>query len=90
MSPSPDLWTLAIWFAIAVMNLVTVIIAWRTKGIAVNTQGSILMLEQNTNSIKDALVAATARGSRAEGLAAGLAEGRAENAAKAAEEAKPK
>lgn len=67
---------------IAVLNTYSVYIAHRT--------------EKNTNSMKDALVAATAKASLAQGLAAGtaagkaqgLAQGRVEGAAAATEQPK--
>lgn len=54
---------------IAAINLVTLIVGRMT-------QSRITTLEKNTNSIKDALVAATARASLAEGTAVGLQQGR--------------
>lgn len=58
---------------IALMNAVTAFMAWRTHG-------NILLLEHNTNSIKDALVAATGKAAHGEGLELGRAEGKAEAA----------
>ena len=56
---------------IAAMNAYTAFTSHRT-----NT--SMGLLERNTNSIKDALVAATAKASLAEGTAAGLLQGHAD------------
>jgi len=81
-------WGAVIQFATALATLVTAIIAWKTRvtvkamtehvtAVTTETQKQIVMLEQNTNSIKDALVASTASASRAEGLAAGQAQGQA-------------
>lgn len=53
---------------------VSLINTWRIGKVAKNVQ----VIETATNSMKDALVAATAKASLAEGTAAGLAQGRAE------------
>lgn len=57
--------------AVAIINLYTAILTRRNKD-------TIELLEKNTNSIKDALVASTAKASNAEGHAEGHAEGLAE------------
>ncbi len=63
---------LVVILLIAVMNAYT---AWMSH----RTDKNMKLLEKNTNSIKDALVASTAKASLAEGTAAGLAQGRSEN-----------
>ena len=63
---------LLILLIIAGLNAYTAVITRRSSS-------TITLLEKNTNSIKDALVASTARASLAEGTAAGLAQGRSEN-----------
>lgn len=50
---------------IALLNAFTALMAWRTRG-------EMKVLEQNTNSIKDALVASTAKASRAQGRKEGI------------------
>jgi len=62
--PTLDTWIL---LAIALLNAFT---AWTV----IKGRGVIKLLEQNTNSIKDALVLATAIAARAEGKAEGIAE----------------
>lgn len=57
---------------VALINAYVAIVTHRT-GEQMN------VLEKNTNSIKDALVASTAKASQAEGHAQGLAEGRGES-----------
>ena len=57
---------------IAVLNAYT---AWMTQ----QQKKTIALLEKNTNSIKDALVASTAKASLAEGKVAGRAEARQED-----------
>jgi hypothetical protein len=57
---------------IGMLNAYTAHLSWKTNR-------NILTLEKNTNSIKDALVASTAKASLAEGTAAGLEQGRSEN-----------
>jgi hypothetical protein len=60
--------TLAI---IAFLNLATAVLT-------IFTHKQIAKVEENTNSMKDALVASTAKASLAQGTAAGLKEGRSE------------
>jgi hypothetical protein len=67
--------SLLILLVIAALNTYTAII---NK----NTNKTIEVLEKNTNSIKDALVASTAKASLAEGKAEGLQQGRDEKANK--------
>ena len=57
---------------LGVINIVNVIL---TKKAATN----IAIVEKATNSMKDALVASTARAAQAEGHAEGLEQGRSEN-----------
>ena len=71
-----DTTTALILLAIAVINAFS---AWQTS----KTRSSIDLLEKNTNSIKDALVAATAKGSLAEGKEIGRADAKAEQAIRA-------
>lgn len=60
-----------ILLAIAIVNLATAtVVIWQAR--------IIKLLELNTNSIKDALVASTAKASRGEGVVAGRAEERAD------------
>jgi hypothetical protein len=67
--------SLLILLVIAALNTYTAII---NK----NTNKTIEVLEKNTNSIKDALVASTAKASLAEGKAEGLQQGRDEKSNK--------
>ena len=60
--------TLAI---IALLNMLTAFFAWRTHVSQTESATKIATLEKNTNSIKDALVASTAKASYAEGAEAG-------------------
>ncbi len=53
--------------AIALLNLATAIITWRTHQQSKANGLVITELEKNTNSIKDALVASTAKASYSEG-----------------------
>lgn len=64
---------LLILLLIAAVNAYTAIINRKTNR-------AMVTLEKNTNSIKDALVASTAKASLAEGTAAGLKQGREEKA----------
>ena len=57
---------------IAALNAFT---AWTTM----QSKKTIIELEKNTNSIKDALVASTAKASHAEGMAEGKAEEKAKS-----------
>lgn len=59
--------------AVAVINLYTAVLTRNQRQV-------ISLLEKNTNSIKDALVASTAKASNAEGHAEGLEQGRNESA----------
>jgi hypothetical protein len=56
-----------ILFGIAVANAWTAYLALRTRGDMRDTRIDMHTLEQNTNSIKDALVARTAEASEAKG-----------------------
>ena len=60
---------------IAAFNALTAFLAWQTHKTSLKQGVDIAMLEKNTNSIKDALVASTAKASRAEGVTAGRLEG---------------
>lgn len=66
------------WIAIAGMQLVTAFIAMRTHMTVVEQAATIITLEKNTNSIKDALVKSTAAASQAIGELKGRADERAE------------
>lgn len=70
-----DINTMAL-LGIAAFNALTAFLAWRTHKSTVSQSNTIALLEKNTNSIKDALVASTAKASRAEGVTAGRLEGR--------------
>ena len=73
--PSTDHWILLL---IALLNAYT---AWRT----IRTDRNIALLEQNTNSIKDALVKSTGEAAHA----AGVEQGRGEGEASAAKRKRP-
>jgi hypothetical protein len=76
-----NLWALAI---IAVANgipaVIAAVLAWKAHAAVVATQANVSKVEVATNSMKDALVAATKAAAHAEGLE----EGRLAGAAKAA------
>lgn len=65
---------LGVLLVIAGVNLVTVIIMRDLKSHVVRAAMDILRVEKATNSMKDALVTATAKASLSEGLAQGRAE----------------
>lgn len=67
-------YNLIIILFIAALNAFT---AWTTM----QSKKTIIDLEKNTNSIKDALMAATAKSSRREGMDAGLAQAHAQSTA---------
>ena len=52
---------------IAVINLTIAVLTWRTHQITSNTDRNMTKVELATNSMKDALVAATAKASFSEG-----------------------
>src|SRR5260221_8932500 len=58
-----------------IVAMVNTYVAWVTN----RTRKEVKIVEKATNSMKDALVAATAKASLAEGTAAGLAQGRSEH-----------
>jgi len=64
-------------FNLVVILLIAAINAY-TAYITRKTNKNVEIVERATNSMKDALVAATAKASLAEGTAAGLAQGRKE------------
>lgn len=70
----------AMLFGIALSNAAGLYFSWRAKSIAVTTSETVAVLEKNTNSIKDALVAKTGEAAHA----AGREEMRIEGEAKAA------
>ncbi len=57
-------WSLLV---IAGINLAIAVLTWRTHKLATRTNENIATVERATNSMKDALVAATAKASFAEG-----------------------
>lgn len=59
---------------IAALNALTAFFAWRTHQSSVVTQANVAKVELATNSMKDALVKATADASHAAGITAGLAQ----------------
>lgn len=61
-------------------GIIAAVVAIRVSFKVTATQSDVKKIELATNSMKDALVAATAKASLAEGLAAGRAEVTAENA----------
>jgi len=63
------------WLLIAACNLITAFLSFRTNQAAVSTQANMAKVEIATNSMKDALVTATAKASYAEGHTVGTAEG---------------
>lgn len=63
MSLDPNL----ILLAIAFFNALTALVGWYTHKAAKATQADVLKIEKATNSMKDALVAATAQASEAKG-----------------------
>jgi hypothetical protein len=79
---SLDVWG---WVAIAGMQLLTAFIAMRTNMQVIAQAKTITLLENNTNSIKDALVASTAKASQALGELKGRAEQKAEQKAEGKE-----
>ena len=60
---------------IAVFQAITAFLAWRTHSAAKDTQTDVAIIEKATNSMKDRLVEATGKASRAEGKEEGLAIG---------------
>lgn len=81
--------------AIAVFNAIAAYFSWQAKQIVtqakdvvVATQSVIQVLEKNTNSIKDALVASTDKAARAEGMAEGKIQGNVEGRLAAVAEGK--
>lgn len=74
-------WDNVVLAVIAVATALNSYFQWRsnqisheTKAIAKKTQADVALVEKATNSMKDALVRATADASLAQGLAAGRAE----------------
>lgn len=65
---------------IALLNVVTALVTWRTHLVVLPAISKITQLEKNTNSIKDALVKVTGEAAHA----AGKEEGRVEGEQKAA------
>ena len=57
---------------IALANAFTAFLVYRTHIIAQATAANVAIVERATNSMKDALVVATGKASRAEGIAAGI------------------
>lgn len=72
----------AMLLGIALFNCLTALLSLRNHRAIKRVEGDVKTVEQATNSMKDALVAATDRASRAEGHAAGLKEGQKENGTK--------
>lgn len=74
------------WFFTALMNAFTAWVAWRTHTLSTQTALDVHKVEIATNSMKDALVSATASAAHA----AGKEEGRVEGEVKAANVAEGK
>ena len=77
--PDQNTWLL---FGIAVAQALTAFFSWssrqaaiETKQIAVETKENVVTIEKATNSMKDALVAATAKAADAEGFERARKEG---------------
>lgn len=87
MTPSAEIVNTGVWVVIAMVNLITGYLAYRTHITAVQTNANVATIERATNSMKDALVASTAKASYAEGQAVGRLAQR-EDAAAAAEATK--
>jgi hypothetical protein len=68
------------WIAISAMQLLTALISMRTTMIVSAQSKTIGALEKNTNSIREQLVASTAKASQAAGELKGRADQKAENA----------
>lgn len=66
-------------FISAIVLALTYLQSWRNGRKANQIAENVQTIEKATNSMKDALVAATAKASLAEGTAAGLQQGRAES-----------
>lgn len=64
-------------------SVVTLVMQIINNRVVVKSAQVIQVLEKNTNSIKDALVASTAAASRAEGKVEGIAQQKAEQATRA-------
>jgi hypothetical protein len=71
----PDGNTVAL-VAIAVLNAFTAFLAYRTHLTSVETNKNVAIVEKANNSMKDALVASTAKASMAEGELKGRADAR--------------
>jgi hypothetical protein len=81
-----DLNNIALFF-IAIFNAFTAWVTWRThktttevKKATLETQANVAIVEKATNSMKDALVAATGQAAHAAGVTEGLAQASAEKA----------
>jgi hypothetical protein len=59
---------------IALFNLITAFLAYRTHQAAVSTQANMALVEKATNSMKDQLVKATGEAAHAAGMSEGLAQ----------------
>ena len=65
---------------IAIFQAATAFLTWRTHSATKDTQMNVAVIEKATNSMKDRLVEATGKASRAEGKEEGLAIGEAKAA----------
>jgi hypothetical protein len=59
---------------IALFNLITAFLAYRTHQNVIATRADVAVIEKATNSMKDALVKATGEASHAAGVTEGLAQ----------------
>jgi hypothetical protein len=76
MFTDPNVINNIILAVVAISNMVTAFLAYKNHQAVQDVKKDIATVEKATNSMKDALVAATDKASRAEGMAAGLAQGR--------------
>ena len=67
-------WNGLIFLAVAIINGYTAWAVNRAHAIAAQTMSDVHHIEKATNSMKDALVAATDKAARSEGMAAGRAQ----------------
>jgi len=75
MLTDPNIVNNIILAVIALANLFTAFLAFKNHDAIKEARSDIAIIEKATNSMKDALVTATGKASRAEGLAEGLKRG---------------
>jgi len=81
MFTDPNVINNIILAVVAISNMVTAFLAYKNHQAVQQVKTDIKTVELATNSMKDALVAATDAAARAEGTARGLEQGRNENKA---------